>query len=448
MIYDILCRDVNGNEVTVKFNNITSTVTDLNGKLLVPKTLTPEIKTDYVFDFDGLKFDGIRLLFGMKCNYNCKYCAEANTSSRKHKDFISIAPDHVGEFIHNLDKWGIHEPKLVVFRGGEPGVYIKLLAQLLPALRKKWPNAQFDTQTNGSLFSKKFARLMLETSTSVVISHDSYGQCERGDECLDDPQIVENINEFYQQAIERQRQQKWVGNKVPLKFHVTFNKVCTDPIKAVQYIREKVGFNVVVDWHPLRAASDEFEYNVDDDTLNDMSHNMLKACYTYDGSAPNNIYKYINIAIETFVRDDDCSQLSTYCAALGMNTISVDMHGRVFHCSNFTEPEDALCDFNKPETVHGLTLDDYHNRYVCQHCPWIHICRGCCSAVVDGPTFNKTCRNMFYFYQPIFCAAFERLYHLTPIKINGKLLVPNSQRLNEPTKTAFDVVDSWNLPTL
>ena len=72
MIYDILCRDVNGNEVTVKFNNITSTVTDLNGKLLVPKTLTPEIKTDYVFDFDGLKFDGIRLLFGMKCNYNCK----------------------------------------------------------------------------------------------------------------------------------------------------------------------------------------------------------------------------------------------------------------------------------------------------------------------------------------------------------------------------------------
>ena len=442
MMYNILCKDTDGNDVTIKFDNITNTLYSEDGTILVPKDKHIVPKTQYIHDFNGLRFDGLRLMFGVKCNFHCKYCAEGlNIDRVSNTNFVGISIDQVDQFLQNLDKWEIKQPKVVDFRGGEPGVYIKLLERLIPALRERWPDTEFLMLSNGSLINERFVDLLLDNKCCLVISHDAYGQCERGIDPLTNPKTLANIRKFYETAMTN----RW-GRRPPLKFHVTFNKICIDPVKAVHDIRSKLGYNVPVDWHTMGGQGKGQRYVIPEQTLQQLSQNMLNAALSDKSVAPNDFYHRINNAIDSFRRDDNCDGLMPYCSIWVANNVCMDLNGHVFRCSNFCDPKDVVCDFNKPQTVKLYHHVHHRDRPVCQHCPYINLCLGCCYLSEDGAYFNHTCRYTFYYFQALFCAAIYKLTGLIPYKIQGPVWRQQLDHIDDD-KHPYQQFDQWNLPT-
>lgn len=444
MIYTIRCKDPNSaKNISIKFDNITNTLMDSDFNLIIKKDFHPKEKTDYIHDFNGLKFDGIRLMFGLKCNFNCKYCgAGLNQDRVSNTNFIGIKLDQVDRFLKNLDKWNIEEPKLIDFRGGEPGVYIKLLEELLPKLRKKWPNTEFLMLSNGSLITNRFVNLLLNNKCSLVISHDSYGQAERGIDPLSDPNKLEIIKNMYKRMMENR-----YSDRPPLKFHVTFNKICIDPIKAVQYIRNKIGDpRLPVDWHTLGGQGKAQKYVIPENTLKEISQNMLNAFLSDKSVAPNDFYHRLNNAINSFRRDDNCDGLKPYCSIWVANNVCMDLNGHVFRCSNFCDPKDVVCDFNKPETLNLYNHTHHKDREVCRHCPYINLCLGSCYLSKDGAFWNHTCRYCFYYFQSLFCASIYKLTGYIPFKIEGEIWRQDLDHLDDDVHP-YKKYNEWYLPT-
>ena len=105
MIYDILCRDFNNQEFVLKYDPLKCTIYDETGREVFPKSLHIDPKPPQRNNFNGMQFDSIRLLIGMKCNYNCKYCAEGTNGDRiNNSNFNSISPNDVDKFLKNLEK--------------------------------------------------------------------------------------------------------------------------------------------------------------------------------------------------------------------------------------------------------------------------------------------------------------------------------------------------------
>lgn len=441
MIYDILCRDFNNQEFVLKYDPLKCTIYDETGREVFPKSLHIDPKPPQRNNFNGMQFDSIRLLIGMKCNYNCKYCAEGTNGDRiNNSNFNSISPNDVDKFLKNLDKWGIKQPKLLDFRGGEPGVYIKLLEKLIPALRKRWPDTVFQTLTNGSLITERFAQLLLDNQVNLIISHDGNGQCERGPDPLDDPKKLKIIKSLY----ERMMANRW-SKRPPLKFHVTINKVAIDPAAAVQHIRSRMGYQVTVDWHVLGGQGNGLTYRISDESLQQMAQNMLNAALADKACISNDTDIHVQNIIKTFIRDDYGAGIPPFCSATNINALTMDLNGHVFRCQNFADEKDVVGDFNDPQTLKPIHWVDFRDREVCQHCPFPTVCLGSCPLFEYGNFFNETCRYKFWFIMGYFCAAIIRTLGLIPYKIVGTIYRPKYS-LIDVHHPVYDVVDHIDLP--
>jgi len=194
--FTIHARRPDGSIVWMRYDNQTSELTDAAGQPVIPRVeVASRLPAPTVSRETPLGKTSPRVLkisLGLSCNYECEYC-----SQRFVPRAAETNPGEVQSFVKELDGWVKEEPTQIEFWGGEPLVYIKTMRPLVELLRVKYPNAQFQIITNGSLLTPEINEWLDTMGFQVGVSHDGPGQHVRGPDPLEDPEKRAAIMDLY-----------------------------------------------------------------------------------------------------------------------------------------------------------------------------------------------------------------------------------------------------------
>ena len=168
MGYTLTLRDATGNDHQFRYEPKQSILLDEEGERVVHPMVCDGVSKSFKAvpfispDRPGRKGDieVLKIQLGFNCNYACAYCNQAMFST-----FAGGIREDAVMFLRGLDDW--FKPKdpdtlRIEFWGGEPFVYWAKLEVLIPALRKKFPAADLNIVTNGSLLDDQKADWIIE----------------------------------------------------------------------------------------------------------------------------------------------------------------------------------------------------------------------------------------------------------------------------------------------
>src|SRR5262249_17985296 len=150
------CRTQDGEAVRLYYSPHTSELLDEEGGSAIPD-VTPGVFEEAPKvspSAPGRKSSApktLKIQLGLRCNYSCSYCSQAS-----HTESASVTRTaDADRFLASLDRWLAGAPERIEFWGGEPFVYFAKLKRLVPALRERFPAAEFVIITNGSLIDEE-----------------------------------------------------------------------------------------------------------------------------------------------------------------------------------------------------------------------------------------------------------------------------------------------------
>lgn len=355
----------------------------------------------------------LKISLGLSCNYECEYC-----SQRFVPRAAETNPGEVQSFVNELDSWVTTEPERIEFWGGEPFVYIKTMRPLVEKLRVKYPNAQFQVITNGSLLTPEINEWLDETGFQVGLSHDGPGQHVRGPDPLDDPEKRAAILDLW----------KRLGPKGRMSFNAMINR-----------------------HNPSRAAIQKFFIELTGDPYVPIGEGGFVDAYDEGGAAnslrPEEFATFRNLAFHEIrtgqaanfsaVRDRVASfvnsirvgrsaeNLGQKCGMDDPDNIAVDLRGNVLTCQNVSAASVApngqnhkLGHVSDMANVKLKTSTHWSKREECPNCPVLHICKGACM-FLEGDLWELSCDNAFSDAISVFAAGIEFLTGCVPMEIEG-----------------------------
>ena len=135
----------------------------------------------------------LRIHVGQNCNYRCSFCTQFDSKFSS----AVVKKDGVDQFFKMLDAAGIEltEKCRIELWGGEPLIYWKTLKILIPELRRRCPDANIWTISNGSLMREEILDFFIKHRVTLTFSHDAQAYFLRGKDPLDDPQMLQMCRE-------------------------------------------------------------------------------------------------------------------------------------------------------------------------------------------------------------------------------------------------------------
>lgn len=324
----------------------------------------------------------LKIQLGLSCNFSCSYC---NQSSEIHKASITKLDD-VEPFLASLRENIEGEPDRVELWGGEPFVYVAKLEKLLPGLRELYPNTQFTTITNGSLFTDRVFALIDEYDIALSISHDGPGQGLRGPDPLKDDKQRASIH-------------KLVTSRPGM---VGFSAVLTqgncNPVAIHQHIADALGLSVdafSMDFEGIVQAYDDRVAAWQPEQYADMKSEIFNAFI----EKPD--YGAFMSKLKTFITllqsGMPASVLGQKCGMDKDSNLAVDLAGQVMTCQNTgAKGEHHIGQLDNLPGVQLNTSWHWSNRERCRQCPVVALCAGSCM-FLSGDNFDVSCENEYHY---------------------------------------------------
>jgi len=346
----------------------------------------------------------LKIQLGLKCNYSCSYCLQA--SGIEDASVSGLADTR--EFLDNLDSWLHGAPQKIQFWGGEPFVYWAHLKQLVPVLRKKFPDASFSILTNGSLIDHEKIAFIDQYDITVRVSHDAMAQHLRGPDPFDQPGQVEIFKELW-----RVRGDKFGFNSV-----ITSRNSDVSAIAA--WFSEKmagpvsVSFEGVVHSYDMQTRDNQADWTPEQ--YSQMQHHVIKALINGSTVGQDSVLGLkAKLFLASLRERRPSSSLGQKCNMDRADQLAVDLKGNVTTCQNVgASGKHGIGHVSDMASVSLDTAWHWSQRENCNHCPMLQMCKGACM-YNEGDDFTLSCENEFHFNWAIMTGA---LYWAT-----GKLMV-------------------------
>lgn len=360
----------------------------------------------------------LKIQLGLQCNFDCPYCLQRSQIADATHSRLSDAKI----FIANLDKWLTSSPNKIEFWGGEPMLYWKKIAYLLPILREKFPQANFSIVTNGSLLTQEIIDTICEYDIGIAISHDGPGQYIRGPDPFDDPGQYAMIREL----ILRRPKMNNASHKVAFNSVLTPNNFDFEKIEA--FFRERFGGTVAVNLEGVVVAyNGSSEYVFTADQYKELSQSIAKVCMRDWDKIPMALQSKMSNFMSSLSQKRSSDYLSQKCGMDREDQLAVDLLGNVMTCQNTGAQ-------GKHRIGHVLSLDKvrlntswhWSHRKECSGCPVLQLCAGSCM-YVEGKEWFHSCNNEYFYNVGIMVGAF---YHMSGkkailTKIEGEIVRPD-----------------------
>lgn len=354
----------------------------------------------------------LKILVGLKCNFHCKYCPQRAEERCLPTQIDSIT--FVPAFLKRLATC-IESVDEILFMGGEPFVYIKLLNQLARGLRKLYPSVRFYTITNASLLDEKIADWCVDNRVSLTLSHDgpSSSQYRDGKDWLNDPKCLAGIRHF----LDRVENEK-------LDLSASVNVVVTpdncELSKLPEYFDQRIGRPIKINFESVVKLNEETVGAVaafDDETANRLiSEVFLAGIQPY---ADNRLICLTNLArrvVKRIVQGADLSRSQFFCGNARCDTMSVDLLGHLLACQAHSF---AKVGYGPMELFSTATTDipiKWSSRDQCRKCPFLVSCLGGCP-LQSGKSHDISCKNLKIWHMGLFLAAWYQIFRTTIVGI-------------------------------
>lgn len=412
-MFTVELERANGERFELQYDHRTNQLTTMVGDEVVvlgDRKAVPEMAPTFspTNPLVGKKrhINALKVQLGLKCNYSCSYCSQATHIG---EGVISNIDDAVF-FLDHLDDWLLGSPSSIDLWGGEPLVYWKMLRYLIPKLRERFPDAELGFFTNGSLLTDEKVDFIKHYKVDITLSHDGPGQHLRGDDPLDDEEVLRCVRRLIDEC--------------PDQFDVNsvISIYTADVNAAITWFQDKVhpeidvNFEGIVDSHGdagmgLAGSFDTETYQVMVDAIKRNVHDPDIA----DGG----FARYTKQFIEKIFLSVPADMNGQKCGMDRQDTAAVDLQGNVMTCHNTgAEGEHNLGSVFDMDNVSLDTSWHWSERPDCEGCPYLQICRGSCM-YVTGDNWVETCENNYQFSRAIFEAAIERLVDAKVIRLNG-----------------------------
>lgn len=421
-IFKILARREGSNEeATFYYDNINSTLTDFEGKDIVPHKGTQNSSEEF-FQTSKENPGGktsprvLKISLGLSCNYECTYCSQRFVP---HADATN--KDDVQPFLDGLDSWVKEAPSSIEFWGGEPLVYIKTLVPLAEALRVKYPDTSFTMITNGALLNPELNEWLDRMGFNIGISHDAMGQHVRGPDPFDDEKSREGIIDLYKRLKPQGR----------ISFNTMMHKGNQSRAEVQKWWVERFGQSVnigegaFIDPYDeggvassLQSEEEQIEYRKS--AFEDLRSGAVGNFDVVKGKMQDFLSSLLNRR--------NAYSLGQKCGMDNKNNIAVDLKGNVLTCQNVsavsTSPNGEshkighVSDF---ENIKLNTITHWAKRDECPTCPVLQLCKGSCM-FLHGKLWEVGCANSYSDNIPFFAGSIEYITGFKPYRIEHEAL--------------------------
>lgn len=407
-------RMTDGEEREFFYDNINSTLKDIDGNDLVPGEAvpsTPAVAVSKASPGKKVSPRKLKISLGLSCNYACEYCSQRFVP---HADATNR--DDVQPFIDGLDGWVKTPPEQIEFWGGEPLVYIKTLIPLAEALRKKYPDARFLMITNGSLLNPETNLWLYRMGFNIGISHDATGQSVRGPDPFDDDESRQGIIGLYSLLKPEGR----------ISFNTMMHSGNQSRADVQRFWTERFGESVVIGEGGFIDPYDEGGFSSSLQSSADQIKYRVRAMDEIRQGAVANfdiVRVKLNGFIQSLVDRRNAYSLGQKCSMDKEENIAVDLKGNVLTCQNVSAASNSMNGeshkighVSEFEKIELKTSTHWSERSDCKNCPVLQLCQGSCM-FLEGPLWDAGCANSYSDNIPYFAGAIEHLTGFLPYRI-------------------------------
>lgn len=421
-IFKVLARqEQTGNEAVFFYDNIESTLKDVNGLDIVEQTLPSHNHGDFfqtTKDNPGTKASPkiLKISLGLSCNYECTYCSQRFVP---HAD--STNKDDIQPFLDGLDNWVKEPPQSIEFWGGEPLVYLKTLVPLAEALRVKYPETSFTMITNGALLNPELNEWLDRMGFNIGMSHDAMGQHVRGPDPFDDEKSREGIIDLYRRLKPQGR----------MSFNTMMHVGNQSRAEVQKWWVERFGTSVNIGEGAFIDPYDEGGVASSLQSEEEQVEYRKTAFQDLRSGAVGN-FDVVRGKMGDFLRSlqsrRNAHTLGQKCGMDNKNNIAVDLKGNVLTCQNVSSASTSpngeshlighVSDF---ENIKLNTITHWAKRDECPTCPVLQLCKGSCM-FLHGKLWDIGCANSYSDNIPFFAGSIEHLTGFKPYRIEHEAL--------------------------
>jgi uncharacterized protein len=419
------CRAEDGEAVRFHYDPHTSELLDDDGEPVMPyeapaKPFREAIRVSPAEP--GRKSSAPRSLkiqLGLKCNYSCSYCNQASHI----EDATVTRTAEADRFLARLDGWLTGVPERIEFWGGEPFVYFAKLKKLVPALRKRFPDAHVVIVTNGSLIDGEIIDFIERHDISIAVSHDGPGQHLRGPDPFDDPERAKWLRELWQRR----------GPKDRMSFNAVFSPANCDVEATHRWFVEKVGDPEValstegaVVTYDGDVAGGSGRYSAQQ--YERLHRSMVKAFESGVAQRFTSVLQHAGDFIESLHARRPSSALGQKCGMDREDELAVDLAGNVMTCQNTgAKGRHGIGTVADLGAVRLDTAWHWSHRDTCSHCPVLQLCKGSCMFLEDE-LFAQSCENEYRYNTAILAGVIKYVTGCELERIEGDIRRPRGRR--------------------
>ena len=347
----------------------------------------------------------LKIQLGFKCNFSCAYCTQR--AYEKQIPIVIDSPSLVDSFIARLSRC-VKSTKEILFMGGEPFVYLKLLKKLCPELRRLYPDARFHTITNGSLLTRDLADWCIDVGMNLTVSHDGprFGEYRTGENILDRPEIIEGIRHFHDRA-------KAEGRDMLICFNVVVTPENRKLSDLPDYFRQKIGRDLPIQFESIVKLNEKTEAGVspfDEKSSNELLNEMFTA--GIDMSEDNRLSYFRNFAQRVSRRiaaGKSLCGIRFYCDNSRADTMSVDLRGHLLACQAYPYTLTGYGEMEEFASAVSSYPKTWDQRPNCGRCPFLVSCLGGCP--LQTPKAHEiSCGNLRIWHMGLFLIAWHLIF--------------------------------------
>lgn len=423
-VYTLHCRADTGEVVRFFYNPHTSELVDEDGDAAIPEAVAPPFRDAPRISpaAPGRKSSApatLKIQLGLRCNYTCSYC---NQASEIESATITKTAD-ADVFLRRLDEWLTGVPTRVEFWGGEPFLYFAKLKRLVPELKRRFPDAEFDIVTNGSLIDAEIIAFIERYDILIAVSHDGPAQFRRGPDPFDDPARAHGLRELWRRR----------GPRGRMTFNVVLSGSNADVGKTRAWFVDKVGDeNVALSTEGVVTVYDTGTLK-DSGRLTPEQYQALRDSIVEVFRAGNahhyqNIHRRADDFLDSLCQRRPAAALGQKCGMDRDDELAVDLSGQVMTCQNTgAKGKHGIGSVFDMKNVELDTAWHWSHRECCNYCPVLQLCKGSCM-YLEGDLFAQSCENEYHYNTAILAGIVKQATGLNLERIEGDIRRPRSTK--------------------
>ena len=361
----------------------------------------------------------LKIQLGMRCNYACSYCNQASSVA----DAAVTRTADAAEFLAGLDTWLQGAPGRVEFWGGEPLLYFAKLKVLVPALRERFPDAQFSMISNGSLLDEEILDFIERWDLHMAISHDGPGQPLRGPDPLDAP----GSGHWLRELVRRRG-----GARARVVVNVVLTAANADIAETAQWLRERFADpELALETEGVVAAYDDHAL-AGSARWTAQDYQRLHESIA-DGFVSGAALRYASIRqkardfVASLGSARPASAVGQKCNMDDPGHLAVDLQGNVMTCQTTgARGRHKLGHVGRMEDVRLDTATHWSGRECCWHCPVVQLCKGGCMFLQDAQ-FAQSCESEYRYNVAILDGILRQVTGLQLQRITGDIRRPHAR---------------------